>query len=94
MTDTTDDYELKFEREGTTRRVLGHVTDEDHIGRGPRNTHARLVQELAEDPHTIYTGDEDEMREYILALVKAGLLDQHDDGTLHVTDQGRNELAH
>lgn len=90
----TAEYEPIFDRDGTTRRVLGHVTDEEHLGRGPRNTHARLVQELAEDPHTIYMGDEQEMHEYIVDLLDAGLLEQRGDGTLHVTDAGRYELTH
>lgn len=88
------DYEPKFERVGTTRRVLGHITDDDHIGRGPRNTLDRLVQELAEDPHTIYAGDVHQMRIYIRDLLDAGLVAEREDGTLHVTDAGRYELTH
>jgi hypothetical protein len=47
-----DDYEPCFDRASTTRRVLGHVTDEDHVNRGPRNTVERLAKELSEDPYT------------------------------------------
>jgi hypothetical protein len=90
----SDDYEPKFARVGTTRRVLGHITDDDHMGRGARNTLARLVQELAEDPNTTYAGDVGDMREYLEALEEAELISRREDGTFVVTDAGRYELTH
>lgn len=90
----TVNYQPVFDRLGTTRRVLGHITDDDHIGRGPRNTLERLVQELAEDPHTIYHGDQWDMVDMLIALMDAGLVDQRPDETYVVTDAGRYELTH
>lgn len=90
-----DDYEPRFDRVGTTRRVLGHVTDEDHAGRGPRNTLDRLVVELAEDPHTDIGPDApDDVRHHLDLLVDAGLLVQRPDNTYEVTDDGMYELTH
>jgi hypothetical protein len=44
--------------------VLGHITDEDHVGRGPRNTGDRLHQELAENPYTEF-GENDDVQGYL-----------------------------
>lgn len=92
--DAVEDYEPHFERTGTTRRVLGHITDEDHVGRGPRNTTARLAQELAEDPYTaISDGQDDQVQAHLDDLEGAGLVEVRDDGTYEVTEAGRVELA-
>ena len=89
-----DEYEPAFEREGTTRRVLGHISDEDHVGRGPRNTAERLAQELAEDPNTAIEFDEqDVVQGHLDDLVAEGLIEVRDDGTYGVTDAGYTELA-
>jgi winged helix-turn-helix protein len=85
-------YEPKFDRLGTHRRVLGHVTDEDHVGRGPRNTAARLNQELAEDPYTEFDRDDD-VQEYLDDLEANGLISQQE-GTYKVTEAGQYELMH
>jgi hypothetical protein len=97
------DYEPNFDRGGTTRRVLGHVTDEDHANRGPRNTEERLARELTEDPYTpriheAADGDEDytpleEVQGHVRKLVDAGLLERREDGTLAVTREGHVELV-
>lgn len=91
-----EDYEPHFDRSGTARRVLGHITDEDHVGRGPRNTLDRLHQELAEDPHTRIEGDAagaQRVDELLGELIAAGLVQPRDDGTLEVTEDGRVELV-
>jgi hypothetical protein len=85
-------YEPQFERSGTERRVLAHITDEDHVGRGPRNTIERLQEELEEDPNTaISVGDG--VRPYLDELKAAGLVVESDDGVYSVTDAGQVELA-
>ena len=92
--DAVEGYESHFDPAGTTRRVLGHITDEDHVGRGGRNTTARLAQELAEDPFTaIGGGQDDQVQKHLDDLVEAGLVEERDDGTYGVTDAGRVELA-
>lgn len=91
-----DGYEPRFDRLSTTRRVLAHVTDEDHVDRGPRNTVKRLAEELAEDPHTPkITGDSavDDVQTHVDRLVDAGLLERRDDETLALTREGRVELV-
>lgn len=89
-----DNYEPKFDRTGTTRRVLGHITDMEHAGRGPRNTTARLAQELAEDPYTMINfNQEDQVQSHLNNLVEAGLVEHRDDDTYAVTDAGQVELA-
>lgn len=50
------DYDPRVPRESIERRVLGHISDEQHVGRGPRNTIPRLALELAEDPATMGVG--------------------------------------
>lgn len=86
-----DDYEPHFDRMGTHRRVLGHVTDLDHVGRGPRNTAARLQQELEEDPYT-NINEGDDVQEYLDDLEAAGLLSKEDDRYV-VTEAGHIELG-
>jgi hypothetical protein len=100
------DYEPHFDRSGTTRRVLGHVTDDEHVGRGPRNTVKRLFEELEEDPHTRtfktnVTDDgvervpfvEQDVQDHLDKLTEAGLLEKRDDGTYGVTRAGVVELV-
>ena len=89
---TVEDYEPHFDRAGTERRVLGHITDDDHVGRGPRNNIDRLALELSEDPNTRYAGNIDQLQDYLDALEQAGLVEQAD-GVYTVTDAGRTELA-
>jgi hypothetical protein len=88
-----EDYKPKFDRLSTERRVLGHITDEGHVGRGPRNTAERLAVELHEDPYTEYGGDQQEMQDYLDSLEQAGLILGRGDGTYEVTDDGRTELT-
>jgi hypothetical protein len=86
-------YDPKFDRLGTHRRVLGHINDLDHVGRGPRNTPARLDQELAEDPNTNFN-EGDSSQEYLDDLEADGLVQKRDDGTYALTDAGTYELQH
>jgi hypothetical protein len=97
-------YEPKFDRLGLTRRVLGHITDEDHVGRGPRNTAARLDQELDEDRNTPYRKNVPDpenpeavvplkVQEHLDKLVEAGLVEKRDDDTYAVTEAGITELV-
>jgi hypothetical protein len=90
-------YEPHFDRMGTHRRVLGHITDEDHVGRGPRNNPERLGLELGEDPFTAIEGDPLEVQpvvqKYLDELVVAGLVEPREDGTYVVTEAGQIELA-
>jgi hypothetical protein len=89
-----DDYEPEFERLSVERRVLGHITDQEHVGRGPRNTVERLAQELAEDPWTdIGFGQEDSVQEYLNDLETHGLIEKRADGTYALTEAGEIELA-
>lgn len=87
-------YEPNFDPLGTTRRVLGHITDEDHVGRGPRNTVERLTQELAEDPFTAVEFNEvGAVQSHLDALEQAGLVAKRDDGSYEVTEAGQTELT-
>lgn len=88
-----EEYEPKFDKLGTHRRVLGHITDLDHVGRGPRNTADRLTQELAEDPYTKFE-EGDNVQEYLDDLEASGLVQKNEDGTYGVTDAGTYELTH
>ena len=88
-----EEYEPKFERSGVHRRVLMHVTDEEHVGRGPRNTASRLTQELVEDPYTQF-GLGDGAQEYLDDLEASGLVQKRDDGTYGLTEAGHYELTH
>lgn len=85
-------YEPKFDRLGTQRRVLAFITDEDHMGRGPRNTVERLSLDVSEDPYTRYAGNFDQMQGYLQELEEAGLVAQTD-GVYSVTDAGMTELV-
>jgi hypothetical protein len=86
-------YQPRFARDGATRRVLGHVTDEEHVGRGPRNTPERLARELMEDPFSPFEkNDPDNILAHLQALQKAELVELREDGTYGVTDAGRTEL--
>lgn len=89
-----EDYEPHFDRLGTERRVLGQITDDDHVGRGPRNTVERLSVELAEDPYTaIEFNEEDAVQGHLDALEEAGLVEKREDGTYGVTEAGLTELV-
>jgi DNA-binding transcriptional ArsR family regulator len=90
------DYEPHFDRASATRRVLMHISDEDHVGRGPRNTVERLAVELGEDPHSRrFTAGADPsfVQQHVDKLTATGLVECRKDGTLAVTDAGRVELA-
>jgi hypothetical protein len=96
MADQIEGYEPNFNPLGVHRRVLGHVTDEDHVGRGPRNTVERLAQELVEDPNTSIQGTLDvhqKVAAYLHDLQAVGLVLQRDDDTWVVTDAGYAELS-
>ena len=84
-------YEPNFDRLGMHRRVLGHVTDLDHVGRGPRNTAERLNQELAEDPFSEFHHGDDS-QEYLDDLEAHGLVTQTD-GVYELTEAGQHELS-
>lgn len=87
-----DDYEPNFDPLGTERRVLGFITQEDHAGRGPRNTVDRLAYELAEDEYTAVEWNEtDVVQAHLDALEEAGLVEQND-GVYAVTEAGLIEL--
>jgi len=90
--DHVEGYEPSFDPEGPTRRVLGFITSEEHMGR-PRNTVAVLAEDLADDPNSPFERNEDEtVLKHLDALEDAGLVEQ-DDGIYAVTDAGRVELA-
>ena len=90
--DHVEDYEPHFDRTGTTRRVLGFITDEEHMGRA-RNTVAVLADDLADDPYTaVEHREQDAVQNHLDALEEAGLVEQND-GVYSVTDAGRTELA-
>jgi hypothetical protein len=91
--DQVEDYEPHFDRASIQRRVLGYITDDDHVGRGPRNTADRLNQELDEDPFSPYVADDDDVQAYLDELVEAGLVEDRGDGTYGVTEPGRIELV-
>lgn len=87
------DFEPVLDRLGTERRVLGQITDEDHVGRGPRNTAERLAEELAEDPYTaVEHNEQDVVQGHLDTLEEAGLVEQTD-GVYSLTDAGFTELA-
>lgn len=89
-----EDYEPVLDRLGTERRVLGQISDEDHVGRGPRNTVERLSLELAEDPYTAVEYDEqDEVQRLLDTLEEAGLIEKREDDTYGLTEAGFVELA-
>lgn len=88
-----EEYEPKFDRLSTTRRVLGHISDEDHVGMGPRNTPKRLAYELAGDPYTDFSEDDD-VQEHLDELEEAGLVQKREDDTYAVTEDGTYELNH
>ena len=88
-----EEYEPKFDRLGTHRRVLGHITDEDHVGRGARNTAERLALELSEDPFTEFDGNDSDVQEYLDDLEASGLVSKKKNGTYSVTKAGVTELT-
>jgi hypothetical protein len=91
-------YEPKFPRLSTTRRVLGHVTDEvDQSALGPRNTLTALAYALWRDDNTPEIGGELSdatvaTKEHLDQLVGAGLVEDRGDGSYGVTDAGWVEL--
>src|ERR1700744_6008356 len=88
-----DDYEPRFDRVGTTRRALGFVSDEDHVG-GPRNTVERIHSNMAEAPNSPRINDDslDAVKGHVDRLLGANLLETREDGTLAVTEDGWREL--
>lgn len=88
-----EDFEPVLDRLGTERRVLGFITDEEHAGRGPRNTVERLSFELQQDEFTQYAGNFDQMQAYLDGLEEAGLVEKRADDTYALTDLGYTELA-
>jgi hypothetical protein len=87
----SDEYEPHFERLGTIRRVLGFISDEDHLGR-PRNTVDVLQEDLVDDPNTAFT-DDDDVREHLDELQAHGFVELRDDGTYAITPAGLMELT-
>lgn len=87
-------YEPHFDRMGLTRRVLGFVTDEDHLGLGPRNTHDLIARDMAGDVNSpqVTWDDSSRVQPALDKLVEAGLLEQREDGSYAVTEAGRVEL--
>ena len=88
-----EQYEPHFDRLGVHRRVLGHITEEDHVGRGPRNTAERLTEELSEDPYTPFDGDEDDVQEYLDDLEASGLGEEEEGRCLLGHQRGPGRLA-
>ena len=85
-------YEPHFDRMGTTHRVLGFITDEEHLGRA-RNTAAVLAEDLADDPFTaVEHNEQNAVQKHLDALEDAGLVEQSE-GVYQITDAGRIELA-
>jgi hypothetical protein len=87
-----ESFEPVLDRLSIQRRVLGFITDEDHLSRGPRNTVERLALELEEDEFTNYAGNFEQMQGYLDELEEAGLVQQAD-GVYTLTDLGFTELA-
>jgi hypothetical protein len=100
-----DDYEPVFDRDGTTRRVLGHITDQEDAfatmgaGTAPRNTVSALTIALMRDENTpgVSADDMAEAAQRVEAdvaeLIEAGFVVERDDGTLELTDDGLVELS-
>ena len=88
-----EDYEPVLDRLGTERRVLGFITDEEHAGRGPRNSVERLSFELEQDEFTRYSGNFEQMQGYLDTIEEAGLIEKRDDDTYALTEAGLTELA-
>ena len=83
-----EDYEPHFERTGPTRRVMGFITDEEHMGR-PRNTLEAIADDLADDPNSPFGhGQDDQVQEHLSELEEAGLVEQREDGTWALTEAG------
>lgn len=87
-----EDYEPKFDRLSTTRRVLAHVTDDVDPVHGARNTLEALQSALVEDPNT-HLSDPGEVEPELEQLLEAGLLKKLEDGKLKVTHDGMVELV-
>ena len=79
-----DEYDPHFDRQSFQRLVLAHITDENHLGRGPRNTTEMIATDLGEDPGDVF----DALGE----LADAGLV-THKDGVYTVTNAGTVELV-
>lgn len=88
-----ENYEPVFDRLSTERRVLGFITDEDHAGRGPRNTVERLSFELSQDEFTRYAGNFEQMQGYLDHLAERGLVTRDENGVYSITEAGFVELA-
>lgn len=84
-------YEPRFPRISTTRRVLGHITEElDRTDLGPRNTLPALTFALIADDHTDIHYPE-QVPPFLDDLVEAGLASELD-GVYTVTEAGQREL--
>lgn len=91
--DHVEDYEPHFERNGTTRRVLVFMTDEEHMGR-PRNTAEVIAEDMADDPNSAVESNETAaIQKHLDQLAAAGLAEEREDGTWAVTEAGEVELA-
>lgn len=91
--DHVEDYEPHFERNGTTRRVLVFITDEEHMGRA-RNTVEVIAEDMADDPNSAVESNETaSVQKHLDLLEAAGLAEQREDGTWAVTDAGEVELT-
>jgi hypothetical protein len=88
-----ENYEPVLDRVSTERRVLGFITDEDHAGRGPRNTVERLSFELEMDEYTQFAGNFDQMQGYLDTLENEKLVAHDEDGVYSLTEAGFVELA-
>ena len=76
--------------------MLAYVTDEDHFGRGPRNTaERRRLQELDEDPFSAFSLHTHDVQDYLDELEEAGLVRAGEDGrpSTAVTEAGQVELS-
>lgn len=97
--DQVEDYQPRFDRLGTARRVLGHVTDEvDVDALGPRNTLAAISHGLLTDANTREISNMSpelaaaETQGHLDKLVEAGLLVRRGDESYELTDDGLIEL--
>jgi hypothetical protein len=90
-----EDYEPKFSRDSYTRRVLAFTTDQEDStatpepGAVPRNTPFAIMWSMRTD-HPGKT--EENVHDELLKLVEAGMVQQRDDGTFALTDDGHVEL--
>jgi hypothetical protein len=85
-----EDYEPVFDRDSFERRVLAFVTDEEDataspIGAVPRNSIPAVAHAMRRDHPDL--GEQD-VEAALAKLVDGGLVEQRDDGTYGLTEDG------